>query len=138
MKFKRKKKFHLDTLIDENMIIRGNTTVTGGVRLDGKVYGNLMVTDGEDGTLIMGENSLIKGDVFVPTAIIGGKITGNIKCYDYLEIHANAVITGNIEYNLLEIHTGANINSNIKKMNKTEINKQKKILNEITKSKDEK
>ena len=73
MKFKRKKKFHLDTLIDENMIIRGNTTITGGVRLDGKIYGNLMVIDGEDGTLIMGENSVIKGDVFVPTAIIGAQ-----------------------------------------------------------------
>ena len=47
MKFKRKKKFHLDTLIDENMIIRGNTTITGGVRLDGKIYGNLMVIDDE-------------------------------------------------------------------------------------------
>ena len=136
MKFKRKKKFHLDTLIDENMIIRGNTTITGGVRLDGKLYGNLMVIDGEDGTLIMGENSVIKGDVFVPTAIIGGTISGNIKCYDYLEVHANASIKGNIEYNLIEIHAGADISSNLKKMTKSEIGKQKKALNEITKQKD--
>lgn len=136
MKFKRKKKFQLDTLIDENMIIRGNTTITGGVRLDGKIYGDLMVIDGEDGTLIMGENSIIKGDVYVPTAIVGGTITGNIKCYEYLEVHANATIKGIIEYNLVEIHAGANINSSLKKMTKTEISKQKKELNEISKQKE--
>lgn len=71
MAFKRKKKFQLDTLIDADMIIRGNTTLTGGIRLDGKIYGNLTVLDGQDGTLIMGENSVIKGNVIVPTAIIG-------------------------------------------------------------------
>ena len=51
-------------------------------------------------------------------------------------MHANASIKGNIEYNLIEIHAGADINSNLKKMTKSEIGKQKKVLNEITKQKD--
>ena len=76
MAFKRRKKFQLDTLIDEDMIIRGNTTLSGGIRVDGKIYGNLTVLGGEDGTLVMGENSIIKGNVIVHTAIIGGKNNG--------------------------------------------------------------
>ena len=61
MAFKRRKKFQLDTLIDEDMIIRGNTTLSGGIRVDGKIYGNLTVLGGEDGTLVMG--------VLVPTIL---------------------------------------------------------------------
>jgi len=34
MLFKKNKKFHIDTLIDKQMIIKGNTVVSGGVRLD--------------------------------------------------------------------------------------------------------
>jgi|TARA_B110000305_G_scaffold38023_1_gene38485 cytoskeletal protein CcmA (bactofilin family) len=133
MAFKRKKKFQLDTLIDADMIIRGNTTLTGGIRLDGKIYGNLTVLDGQDGTLIMGENSVIKGNVIVPTAIIGGKITGNIKCLDYLEVHSNAVINGDIEYNLIELHAGAKINSRLKIMTKSEIKKETQTISKINK-----
>ena len=115
------------------MIIRGNTTLTGGIRLDGKIYGNLTVLDGQDGTLIMGENSVIKGNVIVPTAIIGGKITGNIKCLDYLEVHSNAVINGDIEYNLIELHAGAKINSRLKIMTKSEIKKETQTISKINK-----
>jgi len=127
MAFKRRKKFQLDTLIDEDMIIRGNTTLSGGIRVDGKIYGNLTVLGGEDGTLVMGENSIIKGNIIVHTAIIGGKITGNIKCLDYLEVHPNAVIKGDIVYNLIELHAGAKIDSKIRVFTKAEINKEIKI-----------
>ena len=61
------------------------------------------------GTLIMGEQSRIKGSVMVETAIIAGEIIGNVKCYDYLELQPGSIIKGNIEYNSIEIHAGAKL-----------------------------
>ena len=111
MVFKKKRRFGaITTLIDKDITIKGNTTYSGGLRLDGKITGDLTVLGDAGGTLIMGEESRIIGNVMIETGIINGEITGNIKCLDYLELNANSVIKGDIEYSTIEIHAGAKIN----------------------------
>ena len=129
MIFKKKKKLGaIDTLIDKDIVIRGNTSYSGGLRLDGKIYGDLTVVEDSGGTLIMGENSIIKGSVMVETAIIAGKIMGNVTCYDYLELQPGSTIKGNIEYNSLEIHAGAEVNGVLKQINNAQMKKEQKKL----------
>lgn len=130
MLFKKKKKLGaIDTLIDKDIVIKGNTSYSGGLRLDGKIYGDLTVVEDSGGTLIMGEQSRIKGSVMVETAIIAGEIIGDVKCYDYLELQPGSVIKGNIEYNSIEIHAGAIVNGELRQVNKAQMNKiQKKLL----------
>ena len=126
MIFKKKKKLGaIDTLIDKDMVIKGNTTYSGGIRLDGKIYGDLIVVEDSGGTLIMGETSRIKGSVMVDTAIIAGEIMGNVICYDYLELQPSSVIKGNIEYNSIEIHAGAKVNGELKQRAKAQVNLKK-------------
>ena len=96
--FKKKKIGAIDTLIDKDFVLRGNTSFSGGLRLDGKLYGDLTMED-TGGTLIMGEHSKIKGKVTVETAIVAGEIVGDIKCHDYLELQPSSIIKGDIEYN---------------------------------------
>ena len=128
MLFKKNKKFHIDTLIDKQMVIKGNTVVSGGVRLDGKIYGNLTI-NGDDGSLIMGQGSLVSGNIFVASAIIGGKVNGDITSTEYLEFHEGAEINGNIKYRILEVHHGSILNGSLKRLTKTELNKiQKSII----------
>ena len=130
MFFKKKKKKlgAINTLIDKDNVIRGNYSYSGGLRLDGKIYGDLTVEEDSGGTLIMGEQSRIKGSVLVDTAIIAGEIIGNVICYDYLELQPNSVIKGNIEYNLIEIHAGATVNGELKQITKAQMNKVQKKL----------
>jgi cytoskeletal protein CcmA (bactofilin family) len=129
MIFKKKKKLgSIDTLIDKDNIIKGNYSYSGGIRLDGKIYGDLTVVEDSGGTLIMGEYSRIKGSVTVETAIIAGEVIGNVTCYDYLELQPSSVIKGNIEYNQIEIHAGAKINGELKQITKAQINKVQKKL----------
>ena len=129
MIFKKKKKLgSIDTLIDKDNIIKGNYSYSGGIRLDGKIYGDLTVVEDSGGTLIMGEYSKIKGSVTVETAIIAGEVIGNVTCYDYLELQPSSIIKGNIEYNQIEIHAGAKINGELKQITKAQINKVQKKL----------
>jgi cytoskeletal protein CcmA (bactofilin family) len=129
MIFKKKKKLgSIDTLIDKDNVIKGNYSYSGGIRLDGKIYGDLTVAEDSGGTLIMGEYSKIKGSVTVETAIIAGEVVGNVTCYDYLELQPSSIIKGNIEYNQIEIHAGAKINGELKQITKAQVNKVQKKL----------
>ena len=126
--FKKKKKLgSIDTLIDKDFVIKGNTSFSGGLRLDGKLYGDLTFVEDSGGTLIMGEHSKIKGKVTVETAIIAGEIIGDIKCHDYLELQPGSVINGNIEYNSIEVHAGAKVSGDLRQITKAQIKTQKKL-----------
>tara|TARA_B110000467_G_C18025375_1_gene317846 strand:+ start:161 stop:565 length:405 start_codon:yes stop_codon:yes gene_type:complete len=121
MLFKKKNKFNIDTLINEDFVIKGDTTYVGGIRLDGKIIGNVNVLGGDNGTLIMGEGSEVRGDIIVHNAIIGGKVTGNIRALNYIEIHPKADISGDIEYKVLEVHAGAKVQGVLKMMSTSAI-----------------
>jgi cytoskeletal protein CcmA (bactofilin family) len=124
--FKKKKIGAIDTLIDKDFVLRGNTSFSGGLRLDGKLYGDLTMED-TGGTLIMGEHSKIKGKVTVETAIVAGEIVGDIKCHDYLELQPSSIIKGDIEYNSIEIHSGAKVNGDLRQTTKAQMKVQKKL-----------
>ena len=112
---RRKKNHSIDTLIDETMNIRGSMNFSGGIRLDGKLQGNLTLTDGAYGSLIMGPKSKISGDIKTDTAIIAGEVKGNIEVQEFLELHSTAIVNGGIIYGDIEIHAGATLNGNITK-----------------------
>jgi len=114
MIIKKRKFVAITTLIDKDTVISGNTSYSGGIRIDGKVIGNLKVHGQEGSLLIMGYGSKITGDIQVEKAIINGEVEGNIKCLDYLELNTNATVSGNIEYELIEVHEGAKINGRLK------------------------
>ena len=112
---KKKRKFvAITTLIDKDIVISGDTSYTGGIRIDGKMIGNLKVHGEEDSLLIMGHGSKITGDVDVEKAIINGEINGNIKCHDYLELNTNSIVNGTIEYDIIEVQEGSKITGDLK------------------------
>lgn len=126
MFFKKKNNFQIDTLIDAGMKISGSTEVSGGLRLDGKIYGDLRFTSDKIGAIVIGEDGILKGDLEVTIAIIAGKVLGNILCTELLEIESTAIIEGDLSYNVLEIHAGAQINGRLIKLTKTQINQANK------------
>ena len=133
---KKKRKFvAITTLIDKDIVISGDTTYTGGIRIDGKINGNLKVNGEEGSLLIMGHGSKITGDVEVEKAIINGEIDGNVKCNDYLELNTNAIVNGSIEYDIIEVHEGSRINGILKFIkNKKKIKPKNKIKQNIKKN----
>ena len=114
MKKKKRKFVAITTLIDKDIVISGDTSYTGGIRIDGKMIGNLKVHGEEDSLLIMGHGSKITGNVDVEKAIINGEINGNIKCHDYLELNTNSIVNGTIEYDIIEVQEGSKITGDLK------------------------
>ena len=138
MKKKKRKFVAITTLIDKDIVISGDTSYTGGIRIDGKMIGNLKVHGEEDSLLIMGHGSKITGDVDVEKAIINGEINGNIKCHDYLELNTNSIVNGSIEYDIIEVQEGAKITGDLKfiknnKKTETKKNIKQKFQNKLKK-----
>ncbi len=111
-------------LISKGTTITGNIICCGDIRIDGHLKGNIV----NQGKLVMGPDSEIKGDINVESAKIGGTIIGNITVNGNLEIEKSARLEGIIVSNGLIIHEGANLNAEISTRNKST---QKPIDNKI-------
>lgn len=73
------------------------------VRLDGHFRGEIISND----VLIVGETADIQAEVSVGTLIISGRLKGNIKAAERVELRAPAQIEGTITAPALSIEVGA-------------------------------
>src|SRR5665213_516403 len=97
----------LDSLIGAGTIVRGDLLFTGGLRVDGRVEGNVATADGQAGTLVISEHARIDGEVRVSHVVINGTVTGPVNATEYLELQPKARIVGDVAYRKLEMHMGA-------------------------------
>src|SRR4030066_421503 len=96
----------IDTLIGVSTDLKGDIAFSGGLRIDGKVKGNITARSDDNSTLVLSENAMVTGDVNVPHMIVNGKIKGNVTSVERLELQAKAEITGDVGYKVLEIAAG--------------------------------
>jgi cytoskeletal protein CcmA (bactofilin family) len=100
----------IDTLIGAKTELRGDIVFTGGLRIDGKIRGNIIAQGEGNSTLVLSEHAEVTGDVTVPHMIINGKIDGNVRANERIELQNKAEITGDVTYKVIEIAAGATIN----------------------------
>ena len=97
----------IDCLIGAGTTIEGDITFTGGLRVDGRVRGNVVASDGKSGTLVLSEQAQIEGEVRVSHVVINGTLVGPIHAAEYIELQPKANVTGDVYYKSLEIQLGA-------------------------------
>ncbi len=84
----------VDSLIAAGVILDGPMTSSASLRLDGRINGNVRV----DGTLIVGRNGYIGGDVKTTNLFLAGEIHGNIDASSgRIEISESGKAFGDIE-----------------------------------------
>jgi len=81
-----------NTLIGNGTVITGDITSKFDIRIDGTFKGNIS----GDSKVIVGQDGNVEGDIACAQADILGKIKGNIKVKDLLNLRGKAVITGDI------------------------------------------
>lgn len=107
----------IDTLVGVTTEIKGDISFAGGLRIDGKIKGNITARADDNSTLVLSENAAVSGDVSVPHMIVNGKIKGNVRSVERLELQAKAEITGDVTYKVLEIAAGAQVVGNLTRIN---------------------
>jgi cytoskeletal protein CcmA (bactofilin family) len=97
----------IDCLIGAGTLIEGSITFTGGLRVDGRVRGDVISADGKPGTLVLSEQAQIEGEIRVSHVVINGTVVGPVHAAEYVELQTKANVTGDVYYKTLEIQLGA-------------------------------
>jgi cytoskeletal protein CcmA (bactofilin family) len=97
----------IDCLIGAGTTIEGNIIFTGGLRVDGRVRGNVASAEGQPGTLVLSEHAQIEGEIRVSHVVINGTVVGPVHAMEYVELQAKANVTGDVHYKTLEMQLGA-------------------------------
>ncbi len=107
----------IDTLIGAGAVIQGNISFSGGMRIDGEINGNVIAIPGKPSTLVLSEQGSVNGEVSVTHLVVNGVICGAVTASEYLELHAKARVTGDVNYKILEIQVGAILEGRLINMN---------------------
>lgn len=104
---RQKPQNRIDTLIGAETTVEGDIDFSGGLRVDGRVRGNINEVGGKSGTLVLSEHGQIEGSISVSHAVINGVVVGPVSARAYVELQAKSRVTGDVCYKSLEMHMGA-------------------------------
>ena len=91
----------LEALIGANSNFRGDIDTKGTLRIDGNLVGNANAD-----WIILGEKSGIKGDLTSRGIVVGGRIEGNLRAKEIVEIKSKGQVYGDINTSKLTIVEG--------------------------------
>ena len=74
----------------------------GTARIDGRLEGDIST----EGTLVVGEEAIVEGNIVARTVICAGNITGDIVASERVELLAPAILTGRVKTPRLSLQEG--------------------------------
>lgn len=98
------------TVIGEHSSFVGDLQTPGSLVLCGSVRGDGKV----DGALSIARAAHWEGDVHAQSAVVAGRVTGNLVVHDKLEIGATAVLRGSVSAGSVSVARGAIIDGDIR------------------------
>ena len=106
----------LSSLLAHDTCVRGDVIFDGGLRIDGRVEGNVLGKPEGNGLLVLSDKGMVVGAVKVHDAGINGRVEGDLEVEHFLELQANARVTGNITYRTLKLDCGATVDGKLERM----------------------
>ena len=97
------------TLIATGTIVEGNISFSGTLELEGTVNGDVRSNGERHEVVRILPGGHVFGNVYAPIIVVNGLVTGNVYSTEHVELAANAVIRGDVEYSLIEMTKGAQV-----------------------------
>jgi cytoskeletal protein CcmA (bactofilin family) len=94
------------TLVSAGTTLKGDISSKSDLRIDGTVIGNVTSA----AKIVIGSNGVIEGNINGNQADIVGKITGNVKTKDLLQLRGECIVNGDIEAGKLQVEPTATFN----------------------------
>lgn len=110
-----------DGSLDVMGVVKGNISILGKLNITGTVEGNSKASEvfadgakivGEivsQGTVKVGNSSIIKGNIAATSAVLAGAVKGDIDVNGPVVLDSTAIIMGNIKSKSIQINNGAAI-----------------------------
>ena len=94
------------TLIGAGTTVKGDINSNSDLRIDGTIIGNV----NSSAKIVIGASGNVEGDISGNQADIVGKVSGNIKTKDLLQLRGDCVVNGNVHAGKLQIEPTAVFN----------------------------
>jgi cytoskeletal protein CcmA (bactofilin family) len=98
----------LTTIIGNGTTVVGDLQVEGGLRVEGIIKGAVNAS----GELVVTNSGIIEGEINVGSAIIAGKIKGNLTSKNKTVLEPNSTLYGDLKTKNLVITEGAILHGN--------------------------
>lgn len=94
------------TLISAGTTLKGDISSNSDLRIDGTVIGNVH----SSARIVIGANGVIEGELSGNQADIIGKVSGNIRTKELLQLRGDCIVTGNLYAGKLQVEPSATFN----------------------------
>ncbi len=102
------------TLIAKDAVVTGDIQFAGNLDVEGKVVGSIVAEPGKEAMLRVVEGGRVEGEIRVPSAMINGRVTGDLHSSERLELAEKAEIDGDVYYHLIEMTVGCRVNGGLR------------------------
>jgi len=89
-------------ILNSDVELKGTLKFSGEMTFDGKLDGDI----NSEGSLQLGDNAVVKGNINVNTVVVRGKINGNVIAREKIDIKAKTEMFGDIRAPKLVIEEG--------------------------------
>jgi cytoskeletal protein CcmA (bactofilin family) len=94
------------TLVSAGTTVKGDISSNSDLRIDGTIIGNIQ----SSARIVVGTNGVVEGDITGNQADIVGKVSGNIRTKELLQLRGDCVVTGNLYAGKLQVEPSATFN----------------------------
>lgn len=94
------------TIISAGTTLKGDISSKNDLRIDGTIIGNISST----AKIVIGSSGVVEGDLNGNQADVVGKVSGNIRAKELLQLRGDAVVNGNLYAGKLQIEPTATFN----------------------------
>lgn len=98
----------ITSLIAQGVTVHGGMQLQGGVKIHGRVLGDVIISESK-GVVLLHTESEVRGSIVADRVFAAGKVTGDIRARE-IHMYGTANITGEVRYASIVIHDGAILN----------------------------
>jgi len=97
------------TYIEEGCTLSGQLQFQSGVRIDGRVEGEVRAR----GTVVVGESGVVEASIFADVVIVLGEVDGDITAQSLVALHKGARVRSDISTAGIVVEPGSNFRGSI-------------------------
>lgn len=98
-----------DTILGPLVEVTGDIRVRGGIRIDGRLHGNVDSAPEDAVTVVVGTQGHVEGHISARRVVVVGRVQGSLFAAEEVELHSGSVVHGDIACNSLSIAHGAQV-----------------------------
>jgi cytoskeletal protein CcmA (bactofilin family) len=109
------------SIIGSDLEIFGRIVATKSTRIDGTIIGDVESKQGADLCIALGKTGLVQGNISAPRVLLAGRVEGNVRATERVELHSGADVHGDIVYAQIGIEHGARLSGLLSKITDQEM-----------------